>query len=201
LPSPFSAYFRWRGRVSSGDGPAYRLAMEYADVAAVVAFGAATLTSNIRKLMLCEGWPVPDIARFAVPPDVTGRLESLLTQGHPGQMLETFYRDIAMMSGQEISGLKASPAWPARVAAARTVPRELRALGGQALDPGCAAKITVSVLLLVGADSSEQIKADPDAVAAALPDARITIVQDQAHIAHLTGPESFAKAVISFLRD
>jgi len=212
-----------RGRGSSGDGPAYRLAMEYADVAAVVdaaaaasggpvdllghsyggvvAFGAATLTSNVRKLVLYEGWPVPDIARFAVPPDVTGRLESLLTQGHPGQMLETFYRDIAMMSGQEISGLKASPAWPARVAAARTVPRELRALGGQALDPGCAAKITMPVLFLVGADSSEQIKADPDAVAAALPDARITIVQDQAHIAHLTGPEPFAQAVISFLRD
>jgi pimeloyl-ACP methyl ester carboxylesterase len=212
-----------RGRGASGDGPAYRLALEYADVAAVVdaaaaaagsqvdllghsygglvAFGAAALTPNVRRLVLYEGWPVPDIARFAVSPEVIGCLESVLAQGRPGQMLEAFYRDIAVMSGQEISALKASPAWPARVAAAGTVPRELRALGGQAFDPGWAAKITAPVLLLAGADSPEEIKADPEVVAAAFPDARIAILEGQAHIAHLTGPQSFAEAVISFLRD
>ena len=71
-----------RGRGASGDAPGYRLEREYQDVAAVVdavaaasgevvdvyghshggivAFGAATLTANIRKLVLYEGWPVPD---------------------------------------------------------------------------------------------------------------------------------------------
>ena len=181
-----------RGRGGSGDSPAYSLAMEYADVAAVVdaaaaatgspvdllghsyggnvAFGAATLTTNIRKLVLYEGWPAPNIAHRTISPEVMGHLESLLAQGRSEQMLETFYRDIVMMSEEEISGLKAAPTWPARVAAAHTVPRELRAFGAQAFDPGSAAKIAVPVLLLVGANSPDEIKADPELVAAALPD-------------------------------
>ncbi len=212
-----------RGRAGSGDGPDYSLAMEYADVAAVVdaaaaaagspvdllghsyggnvAFGAATLTTNIRKLVLYEGWPVPDIAHRTMSPEVLGHLESLLAQGRSEQMLETFYRDIVMMSEEEISGIKAAPTWPARVAAACTVPRELRAFGAQAFDPGWAAKISPPVLLLVGADSPEEVKADPEVVAAALPDARIRVLEGQTHIAHLSGPQSFAEAVMSFLGD
>ena len=153
-----------RGRGASGDGPDYSLAMEYADVAAVVdaaasaagspvdllghsyggnvAFGAATLTANVRKLVLYEGWPMPNIAHRTVSPEVMGHLESLLAQGRSEQMLETFYREIVRMSEEEISGIKKAPSWPARVAAACTVPRELRAFGAQAFDPGRAAKIT-----------------------------------------------------------
>jgi len=212
-----------RGRGGSGDSPAYSLAMEYADVAAVVdaaaaatgspvdllghsyggnvAFGAATLTTNIRKLVLYEGWPAPNIAHRTISPEVMGHLESLLAQGRSEQMLETFYRDIVMMSEEEISGLKAAPTWPARVAAAHTVPRELRAFGAQAFDPGSAAKIAVPVLLLVGANSPDEIKADPELVAAALPDARIRFLEGQTHMAHLTDPETFAEQVMSFLRD
>ena len=212
-----------RGRGGSGDSPDYSLAREYADVTAVVdaaaaaagcpvdlvghsygglvAFGAATLTANVRRLVLYEGWPVPDIAPVTTSPEVMGPLESLLAQGRPGQMLEAFYRDVVLMSEEEISGLKAAPAWAARVAAAGTVPRELRALGAQAFDPRWAAKISAPALLLVGADSPEEVKANPEVVAAALPDARIGVLKGQAHIAHLTGPQSFAEAVMSFLRD
>jgi pimeloyl-ACP methyl ester carboxylesterase len=212
-----------RGRGASGDGAGYSLALEYADVAAVadaaaaatgspvdllghsyggnVAFGAATLTTNIRKLVLYEGWPVPDIAHRTVPPELMDRLESLLAQGQPEHMLETFYRDIVKMSEAEISGIKKTPSWPARVAAARTVPRELRAFGAQAFDPAWAAKIPVPVLLLVGADSPDEIKANPEVVASALPDARIGILEGQAHIAHLTDPQSFAETVLSVLHD
>ncbi len=212
-----------RGRGASGDGPDYSLAMEYADVAAVVdaaasaagspvdllghsyggnvAFGAATLTANVRKLVLYEGWPTPNTAHRTVSPEAMGHLESLLAQGQPEHMLETFYREIVRMSEEEISGIKKASSWPARVAAARTVPRELRAFGAQAFDPGRAAKITVPVLLLAGTDSPDEIKADPEVVAAALPDARIGVLEGQAHIAHLTGPQSFAETVLSFLHD
>jgi pimeloyl-ACP methyl ester carboxylesterase len=44
----------------------------------IVAFGAATLTANIRKLVLCEGWPVPDPSIYALPADVVGRMDKLL---------------------------------------------------------------------------------------------------------------------------
>jgi pimeloyl-ACP methyl ester carboxylesterase len=212
-----------RGRGGSGDGPDYSIAREYADVAAVVdaaaaatgspvdvlghsyggnvAFGAAALTDNLRRLVLYEGWPVPDVAHRVLPSEVMARLESLLARGRPGQMLETFYREIAKLSEQEISALMAAPTWPARVAAAGTVPRELRAFGEQAFDPAQAARIAVPVLLLVGADSPPEIKADPEVVAAALPDARIQVLEGQMHMAHLSAPQTFAEHVLAFLRE
>jgi pimeloyl-ACP methyl ester carboxylesterase len=164
-----------------------------------IAFGAATRTTNIRRLVLYEGWPVPNIAHRTIAPMMLARLETLLAQGRPDLMLEAFYRDIVKMSEAEVSGITAAPTWPARVAAPPTVPRELRAFGEQAFDPAWAAQIAVPVLLLVGADSPEDIKADPEVVAAALPDARIRILEGQMHMAHLTDPEAFADCVLSFL--
>jgi pimeloyl-ACP methyl ester carboxylesterase len=46
-----------------------------------VAFGAATLTTNIRKLVLYEGWPLPNIAHRTVGPEAMDHLESLLAAG------------------------------------------------------------------------------------------------------------------------
>lgn len=212
-----------RGRGGSGDGPDYSLAKEYADAAAVVdaaaaaagsavdvlghsyggtiAFGAATRTANIRRLVLYEGWPVPNIAHRTVASELMAHLESLLARGRPEQMLETFYRDVVLMSATEIDAIKTAPTWAARVAAANTVPRELRAFGEQAFDTGSAARIAVPVLLLVGEDSPPEIQADPAVVAAALPDARIRTLVGQMHAAHLTAPKDLAAQVLSFLRE
>jgi pimeloyl-ACP methyl ester carboxylesterase len=208
-----------RGRGASGDGRGYAIEQEYADVAAVVdaagsgvdvlghsyggnlAFGAALMTGNIRRMVLYEGWPVPDLAHRTAPPQLLSRLETLLARGDADSMLETFYRDMVRMTPEEIRGLRATPSWPSRVAAAHTVPRELRAFGAQPFDPVRAALIDVPVLLLVGADSPAEIQADPLRVAAALPDAWIRVLPGQAHIAHLTDPGVLARAVLSFLRD
>jgi pimeloyl-ACP methyl ester carboxylesterase len=92
-----------RGRGASGDAPGYDLAREYEDVAAVVdavaeasgapvdlyghshggivAFGAAMLTSNIGKLVLYEGWPVPNPDVYALPPGLEDRMDALLAPG------------------------------------------------------------------------------------------------------------------------
>jgi pimeloyl-ACP methyl ester carboxylesterase len=211
-----------RGRGDSGDAVEYSLAMESADIAAVVdaaaaqyagpvdllghsyggnvAYGAASLTTNIRKLVLYEGWPPPNLAHRTTSPELMRDLESLLAQGRPEQMLEAFYRHLVMMTDDEISAIQAAPSWPGRVAAAHTVPRELREFGAHAFEPDVAAKVGVPVLLVVGSDSPDEIKADPETVAAALPDARIHVLAGQAHIAHLADPTSFAEAVLSFLR-
>jgi pimeloyl-ACP methyl ester carboxylesterase len=81
------------------------------------------------------------------------------------------------------------------------VPREIRAFGDQAFDPVLAAQISVPVLLLVGEDSPAEIQADPEVVAAALPDARIRVLAGQTHIAHLTAPAAFAEEVLTFLTE
>lgn len=211
-----------RGRGASGDHPGYALAKEYDDVAAVVeraaadfggpvdllghsyggnvSFGAAARTSSIRRLVLYEGWPVPDVADRTVDPDLLARMDRLLGEDRREEMLVEFLRRVMKGSEEEIALIRSAPTWPARVASAHTVPRECRAFGEQALDPAMAASITVPVLLLVGSDSPDDIKADPDLVASALPDARIVELPGQQHVAQLTAPELLARTVLDFLR-
>jgi pimeloyl-ACP methyl ester carboxylesterase len=103
-----------RGRGASGDGPEYDLAREDEDVAAVVdavaeasgapvdlyghshggivAFGAATLTSKLGRLVLYEGWPVPDPEVYALPPGLKDRMEALLAAGDRDGVVEAMFR-------------------------------------------------------------------------------------------------------------
>lgn len=210
-----------RGRGASGDHPDYDLAREFEDVAAVIdavadasgsavdvlghsfgghcAFGAAALTSNIRSLILYEGWPVPDPDTTIFPPGVEDQMEALLAAGEREAALETFMRQVVQMPEEEFRPYRALPAWQARIAAAHTILRECRS--ETEFDPAQASKITVPVLLLVGSDSPDMLKGDYEIVAATLADARVTILDGQQHIAMDMIPEIFAERVLAFLRD
>jgi pimeloyl-ACP methyl ester carboxylesterase len=211
-----------RGRGASGDAPVYDLAREFEDVAAVVdavaaaagsavalyghsfgglcAFGAAALTAGVGRLVLYEGWPPADPAARELPPGVGERLDALLAEGDHDTVVETMLREVARMPEPEIAALRAQPAWPARVAAAPTIVRELRALTRVALDPVWAARITVPTLLLTGSDSRDPFAADVRAVAAALPDARVVVIDGQLHVADVLDPVGFAGHLAGFLR-
>ena len=212
-----------RGRGGSADGPEYALEREYEDVAAVVdavaeasgsavdvyghshggicAFGGATLTSNIRKLVLYEGWAVANPEVYALPRDLEERMDALLASGELDAVVETLFRELESMSEEDLSALRSAPSWPGRVAAAPTITRELRAERGARLDPVQAAKITVPVLLLTGENSSDPSKADIETVAAALPDARIVVLEGQEHVADILVPKTFSEYVMAFLRE
>ena len=49
------------------------------------------------------------------------------------------------------------------------------------------------VLLLIGSDTPDAMKDDPETVAAALPDARIAVIEGQQHLADVLLPELFAE--------
>jgi pimeloyl-ACP methyl ester carboxylesterase len=211
-----------RGRGASGDAPSYDLAREFEDVAAVVdavaaasgsavdlyghsfgglcAFGGATLTANVGRLVLYEGWPPVDPAGDGLPPGVGERLDSLLAGGDHDAVVETMFREVVRMPEAEIAALRAQPAWPARVAAAPALVRELRALAGVTFDPVLAARITVPALLLTGSDSRDPFAADTRTVAAALPDAQVVVLEGQQHVADILDPEGFAGHLVAFLR-
>lgn len=212
-----------RGRGASGDALDYDLAREFEDVAAVVdaiaeasgsavdvyghsyggncAFGAALLTPNIRRLVLYEGWPPvkPELLDF--PPEVEERLDALVEAGDREAALETFMRDVVKVPEEEIAHFKTQPIWQARAAAVHTITREIRAFSDHIFDPAEAARITVPVLVLTGADSPGEIKDDPETVAAALPDARLAVLEGQQHLADVLAPEVFAEHLLAFLRD
>ena len=212
-----------RGRGGSGDGPEYDIAREYEDVAGVVdavaeatgssvnlyghshggivAFGAATLTANLRKLVLYEGWPVPDPTVYALPPGLQDRMDALLAAGDRDGVVEVLFRGVENLSDEDMAAFKAAPSWPGRVAAAHTVTREVRGEQATRLSSQLAAKITVPVLMVTGEHSTDPAKPAVEAVAAALSDARIVVLQEQEHVADVLAPEAFAGHLIAFLRD
>ena len=211
-----------RGRGASGDAPDYDLEREFEDVAAVVdaiaeasgspvdvyghsyggecAFGAALLTSNIRSLVLYEGWPPVAPEKLVFPREVEERLGVLVTAGEREAALEMFFREVVKVPEAEIALIKTQPSWPARVATVHTIIREIRAFYADRFDPVRAAKVTVPVLLLTGSDSPDEIRDDPETVASALPDARIVVLEGQQHLGDVVAPQVFADQVLAFLR-
>ena len=101
----------------------------------IVAFGAATLTANIRRLVLYEGWPVPDPSIYALPADVLRRMDKMLAAGDRDGVVEALFRSVEEMSDEDMAVLRSAPSWPGRVAAAHTVPREV--VGEHAIDKSC----------------------------------------------------------------
>jgi pimeloyl-ACP methyl ester carboxylesterase len=208
-----------RGRGASGDAPDYDITREFEDVAAVVdaiaadagstvdvygiSFGgfcalrAASLTSNIRRLALYEGWPpVPE--EIVASASLVERLEAVLSDGDREAVLEAAYRDLLGLTDDQLDELRAQRAWPARIAAAHTIPRELRLSSEAAFDPDQAAGVTVPTLLLVGSEGPDW---KPEAMVEAMPDARVAVLRGQGHLADLHAPELVAAELIAFLRE
>jgi pimeloyl-ACP methyl ester carboxylesterase len=209
-----------RGRGASGDAPEYLLEREYEDVAAVVdavaasgqrvdvyghshggivAFGAAALTPNIRKLVLYEGWPVPDPSIYSLPPVVMTRMSDLLAEGDRDGVVEALFRSVEEISDEDMAALRSAPSWTGRVAAAHTVPREILGETQARLETDLAARINVPVLPLTGEQSTDPSKAQVGAVAAALPDVQRLVLAGQQHIADILDPETFAMHLLGFL--
>jgi pimeloyl-ACP methyl ester carboxylesterase len=206
-----------RGRGNSGDGPDYALEREFEDVAAVLdavgpganllghsygalcAMEAAHAAPGLSRLVLYEP-PFPVGIDTIYPPGTRERFESLLAAGEREALLETFFRDVVGMPPPHIDALRADPSWPARIAAAHTLVREL-ADDDYVFDPDRFSTLTAPTLLLKGEHSPPEIAAATDVVHAALPNARVTVLEGQGHVAMTTAPELFLREVIGFLTD
>ena len=210
-----------RGRGASTDSPDYALEREFEDVAAVVdavaastgsavsvyghshggfvAFGAATVTSNIDKLVLYEGWPVPDPQALALPADLEDRMDVLLAAGDRDAVVEVFFRGMEDLSDEDMAAFRAAPSWAGRVAAAHTITREVRGEATAPLDEDLARRITVPVLLVTGDNSADPAKPYAEVVAGALPNARVLVLDGHEHVADVLDPEFFASCVLPFL--
>jgi pimeloyl-ACP methyl ester carboxylesterase len=89
------------------------------------------------------------------------------------------------------------PAWQARVAAAHTIPRELRAVKAYRLDPERFGELGIPTLLLSGGDSPAALRKAGEAVEETLPDSRIGVMPGQGHAAMDTGTELFTAAELT----
>lgn len=217
LASQFTIYaMDRRGRGASGDSSDYRLDCEIEDVAAVVegigtgvhlyghSFGAicaaeaAVRVSGLASLILYEGGPRPRGTRF-IPDDLILRLESSIAQGNREEALETFALTIAGLTPDELEVLKRSPAWPARLAAAHTIPREVRVANEYGTDLEKFQSFTVPTLLLLGGASLPRRRLSMEFLAGLIPKARIVELEGQGHTANQTAPDLLAGAIVTFV--
>ncbi|HEU5103695.1 MAG TPA: alpha/beta hydrolase [Roseiflexaceae bacterium] len=207
-----------RGRGASGDAPSYAIEREVEDIVALVdsigepvnllghSFGAicaleATLcTSNLRKVVLYEP-PVPLASVTIYPDGLIERLEALLAAGDREGVLTMFLREVVRMPDDAYQLFRSSPAWPGRVAAVHTLPREVRAHQAYLFDAARFCASARPTLLLLGGDSPSFFRASIEVIAAALPASRTVVLPGQQHTAMDTAPDLFAREVIAFLSE
>jgi pimeloyl-ACP methyl ester carboxylesterase len=210
-----------RGRGASGDASDHDVTREVEDVAAVIddvaeaagirvdvygssggasyALNAAALTSNIGRLVLFEP-PAREVLEL-LPAQLLDQLDALLAAGDRDGVLVAAYRAVVGLSDEEIHELQAQPAWPNRLAAAHTVPRELRVDPDKMFVPEKAAAVTVPTLVLVGSDSPAPFRTSADTVASTVPDARLVVLEGHGHGAELFGTDLVAEQVLAFVAD
>ena len=204
-----------RGRGGSGDGHGYVIEREFEDVAAVIdsigepvnllghsygallALEAALLTQNVRMLVLYD--PGIEAGEEIYPREVVERLEALLRAGDRDEVVATTMREVAGLPPQMVEHLRTLPVWQTRVAAAHTIPRELRAVKAYGFDPERFKGLMVPTMLLSGGASPAALRKAAEAVDEALPDSRIVVMPGQGHAAMDTGTDLFTAEVLRFL--
>ena len=207
-----------RGRGTSGDAEPYAVEREFEDVAGVsnnlgqptivlghsygglCALEAALLASNLRKLVLYD--PSIEVAGEQIYPyEVIERLEGLLDAGDRDGVVTTTMREVAGLPTPVVDRMRSQPAWKARLAAAHTIPRELRAVKEYRFDPGRVRDLVVPVLLLSGEASPPALVKAAEVLHDALPNSRLVVLPGQGHAAMDTGTDLFADEVLRFADD
>jgi pimeloyl-ACP methyl ester carboxylesterase/GNAT superfamily N-acetyltransferase len=212
-----------RGRGASGDTLPYSIEREFEDVATVAsrlaaeaggpvdvvghsyggrcALGAARLTADIRRVVSYEGAPTPSGVRYG-DAAVLDELRAFDAAGDPATVLSTFMTRVVGMDDAGLAAYRADPVWPLRVAAARTIVRELES---ESASPTAGLDslglVRQPVLQVLGGESRPEFGEATRALDDRLVDGRIVVIDGARHAAHHTHPDAFVRAVTSFLAD
>ena len=204
-----------RGFGASGDTPDYSMERDFDDVAAVVdavadrtggpvtllghsygancAMGGAARSDNVERLVLYE----PSLG-IPYPSGSIARVEAALERGDHEAAIVAVLTDILQTTDDEIEVFRASPMWPARLAAAPTIPRECHAEEDWVYRPREFDTITAPTLLLAGSDSVPVITDATTLAAGAIPHAEIHVLEGHGHFAHRTDPDLVTKIIVDF---
>jgi pimeloyl-ACP methyl ester carboxylesterase len=149
--------------------------------------------SNIRKLVLYEP-PRPGL----LPDEKFARLEGLARAGKWDDFAFSFFKDVIQVPEGELRALKATELWPPIISDAKASLGDLSAINRHEFRAERYRKIDCPVLLQIGSESPRELYAT-DVLATTLPNARIGILEGQAHEGMTTAPEQYATAVKEFL--
>jgi pimeloyl-ACP methyl ester carboxylesterase len=204
-----------RGRGASTDAEPYEIESEFDDVALVVdaiageidvlghsygavcALEAALRTTSVRRLVLYEP-PLP-VGIEIYPPGLIEHLERLLAAGDRDGLVTTFLRDVVRMPADELEAVRRDPSWNGRLAAAHTIPRELRIADAYVPDFSRFRSIGCPTLLLVGGDSPPFLVEPSRRLHETITGSQMTTMPGQQHVAMTTAPDVFLAAVLDFV--
>lgn len=210
-----------RGRGSSGDSPSYAIAREAEDVVALVdaigedvfllghSFGgvvaleassmlvARSSAPRVKKLVVYE--PFVPAAPVSESTLLMREYLALAESGDREALVLRFLREIVQMSDAEVGRLRAHSSWPARVAAAPTIAREMAAIERHRFDPANLVARDLPIRMLLGQESPAFLREATNRLAAMLPTTtRIVELPQQKHIAMDTAPDLFVREVSAF---
>jgi pimeloyl-ACP methyl ester carboxylesterase len=171
--------------------PAFLLGHSYGALCALGA--AARYPAGVRKLVLYEP-PHP----AGMSPDTAARLERVAVTEGWDRLVETFMREILEVPAKVVAGIRGTPFWQVWTADAEASLNDLRALSRHRFDAARYRALRMPVQLLIGTRSPRRIYVT-DALAAVLPDVRVTELAGQAHEGMTTAPEQFVAAISAFL--
>jgi pimeloyl-ACP methyl ester carboxylesterase len=204
LTPHFTVYtYDRRGRGESGDTAPYAADREVEDIEALVALAGETVylhgTSSGAALALDAAKRIPAIGKLAVyeppfivddtrPPMPDGflaRLNRLLADGRPGDVVKAFMRLVGTPAAFT-AVMPIMPVWPKLKAAAPTLPYDIAILQdhqrGTPFTAGEWAGVKVPTLVAVGGKSPAWMTNATRALADALPDASYRTLPGQNHM-------------------
>jgi pimeloyl-ACP methyl ester carboxylesterase len=199
LASDFTVFnYDRRGRGDSGDTQPYAVEREVEDIEAVIdaAGGSANLWGSssgavlaltaaeaglqITKLALWEPPFVPD--EFPRPPeDQVVQYETMVAEGRRGDAVEYFMSKVVGMPPEFVAGARSQPFWPAQEALAHTLAYDARIMGDYRVPTERAASVKVPTLVIAGGADFPWMRDTARALADALPDGRVRILEGQGH--------------------
>lgn len=210
---------RGRGDSVRDDEPPYALEREVEDVVAVIddvvaaekgegvsvlghSFGglisleATRASKRVKKLIVYE--PAVAVDGRLYPVGALERFERLLEAGDREGVVTSFFTDVLQFDAAALALTRALASWPGRVAAAHTIPREVRATDAYRWDRARFADVSVPARVFLGGDSGPFARRILSEVAAALPNGELVTLPGQKHVAMDTAPELFVREVVAF---
>jgi pimeloyl-ACP methyl ester carboxylesterase len=177
--------------IKAAGAPVFLLGHSYG---AHVALAAASMEpARVRKLVLYEPpWP-HILTRVAM-----ARLEELAAAEDWDAFAAWFFSELLAVPAEELEALRASEFWPPIVADGPATLGDFRALHRYRFDSADFRNLPMPVLLQTGSESPPELYVT-EALNQALPDARVGMLEGQAHEGMTTAPEQYARAVAEFL--
>ncbi len=215
-----------RGRGGSGDSPDYTFEREIEDIVAVSraaaeaatgdpdgpvdvlghSFGAACVLAsalhipNLRRLVLYE----PPMLREQQTPqraEFLRRMDEALAAGDREAVVLILSSEMLGIPRAGFDRLRGTTAWANTLAAAHTIPRELKVSDVYGRDLEAFRSIQAPTLFLLGTASPASFRVTTETLCGLIPNSRVANLEGQQHSAMLTAPALFTQAVIGFLTE